>query len=193
MSHIIGLLVSFASMVGIWVWMFATDGQIDKLHALLTPAVALLAACIALGQWHIARNKLKLELFKSRHEVYEATRAAIFLIIQHRVLEPDQHQEFLRKTAGVMWLFDPGVREYVNELEERIQQLSNYGLQVVSAKEQENWERMQPEKNGEAIRRFQAAADHARQKQGEHVRWCQSQINNRYLEKLFEEFLVIKH
>ena len=44
------------------------------LSALLTPAVAVFGIFIAYRQWRLAQEKLKLDLFDKRFEVYEAAR-----------------------------------------------------------------------------------------------------------------------
>lgn len=43
------------------------------LSALLTPIIGFFGALIAYRQWHIARNKIKLELYEKRFSIYEAT------------------------------------------------------------------------------------------------------------------------
>jgi hypothetical protein len=86
---------------------------ITYLSALLVPAIAALAVAVAVAQWRIARNKLKLELFERRHSVYVATLEAINRIISSE--EPDANfiERFQMGTAGVKWLFGPEVAEFV--------------------------------------------------------------------------------
>lgn len=190
MSHLIGILVGFASLLMSWIWLFATQFQIAKVQALLAPAVAFLAVCIALGQWHIARNKFKLDMFKQRSEVYEATRGAILDLMKHRTLTRDEQKQFLADTRGAPWLFDEGVRRFVDDLWDRVVDMDK--LFRRSEAVQRDFEYARMTQNEESVQSARVAQDMLREKQRVHSEWCKDQINNRRVEALFKPFLKIE-
>lgn len=96
-----------------WLYAIATDGQVQRLGALLTPAVAMLALAIGYAQWRIAQNKLKLDLFDRRHAVYAAALEAINRVISLQEPDDDFLDRFRMGTAGVKWLFGPEVHRFV--------------------------------------------------------------------------------
>lgn len=79
------------------------------------PIVAAIAAWIAFRQFQIARNRLKLDLFDKRMEVYEAVREALGHIARQGNLSLDQQIQYLQGTRSARWLFGPEVFQYLDE------------------------------------------------------------------------------
>ncbi|WP_417534974.1 hypothetical protein [Marinobacterium stanieri] len=85
------------------------------ISAIGIPMIAALAAWIAFRQFHIARNKLKLDLFDKRMEVYGAVRDSLKSIAQQGNLTPEQQVQYLQGTRSARWLFGPEVSEYIDK------------------------------------------------------------------------------
>lgn len=90
------------------------------LQAIGTPVVAVIAACIAASiafrQWQTAQNKLKLDLFERRYEVYVALTQLMGLMVQEKWVEQDVPRQLMAKTGGTEFLFDHHIYEYVVEV-----------------------------------------------------------------------------
>lgn len=85
------------------------------MSAIGIPIIAAIAAWIAFRQFQIARNKLKLELFDKRMEVYIAVREALGSIARQGNLTQEQQFQYLQGTRTARWLFGPEVSHYLNE------------------------------------------------------------------------------
>jgi hypothetical protein len=83
--------------------------------ALATASVALLAAFIAYQQWVTARNKLKLDLFEKRLQVYNAARSAIGDLITTEKPKSEVEWQYLNGIRGVKWLFDDRMVKYLDD------------------------------------------------------------------------------
>lgn len=79
------------------------------------PIIAATAAWIAFRQFQIARNRLKLDLFDKRIEVYEAVREALSSISRQGNLTQEQQIQYLQGTRTARWLFGPEVFQYLDE------------------------------------------------------------------------------
>ncbi len=85
------------------------------LSALLTPAVAVFGIFIAYRQWRLAQEKLKLDLFDKRFEVYEAARELLASIMTSGKAKDEEVMRFLVATRAAKWLFKRPVADYLNE------------------------------------------------------------------------------
>lgn len=85
------------------------------LAALLTPTVAVLGSYIAYRQWHLAQNKLKLDLFDRRFSVFEAARSLIASIMTSGKAKDEDVFKFLLATREAKWLFDATIAEYLDK------------------------------------------------------------------------------
>lgn len=94
----------------------------EYVKALGAPIVALIAACIAGGiayrQWKTARNKLKLDLFEKRLQIYNAAAVVVELINNPYAPDRDYLDESTGKFSGARWLFGRKVELYLNSLKE---------------------------------------------------------------------------
>lgn len=84
------------------------------ISAIGIPIIAALAAWIAFRQFQIARNKLKLELFDKRMEVYSAAREALSNIARQGDLTTEQQIQYLQGTGSARWLFGHEVSNYLD-------------------------------------------------------------------------------
>jgi hypothetical protein len=95
---------------------------VEYVKALGAPIVALMAACIAGGiayqQWKTARNKLKLDLFEKRLQVYNAAAVVVELINNPYAPDRDHLEEWISKFGSARWLFGREVELYLNSLQE---------------------------------------------------------------------------
>ena len=95
---------------------------VEYVKALGAPIVALIAACIAgciaYQQWKTARNKLKLDLFEKRLQVYNAAAVIVELINNPYAPDRDHLDECTDKFVGARWLFGREIEQYLNSLKE---------------------------------------------------------------------------
>lgn len=83
--------------------------------AIALPTIALIAAWIAFRQSQIARNKLRLDLFDKRMEVYKVVRDTLGCVMRNGRLTSDEQIAYLSGTRTARWLFDSAVWEYVDQ------------------------------------------------------------------------------
>ena len=83
--------------------------------ALMVPLVALIAAGVALLQWRLAQNKLKLDLFDRRFRVYEAAREFLSSIMSSGRAKDDELQKLLQATREAKWLLDASLADYLDK------------------------------------------------------------------------------
>ena len=81
--------------------------------------MGLAVAIIALQQWQVARNKLRLDLFDRRYKVFEATRLFLSVILSEATFSDAQLLEFYRGTSDTAFLFDQQVVDYLKEIAHR--------------------------------------------------------------------------
>jgi hypothetical protein len=103
-----------------WVISVATAPQVQMVAALLTPSVALLAAVIAGAQWHIARNKLKLDLFDRRYAVFAVISETMRKVAHSERITKAVVDDFLAGTQSTEWLFDHDTACFVHDLGVRL-------------------------------------------------------------------------
>jgi hypothetical protein len=143
------------------------------LAALLTPIVAIFGSYIAYKQWHLARNKLKHDLFNKRFFVFEAAISFITSIMTSGRAEDEAVSKFMIATREAKWLLDAPIAEYLDkQLYEKAIDLQTLnaelkGLQV-------------GDERTENIR-----------KQAEIKKWLAAQL--RILDEKFSPYLKLKH
>jgi hypothetical protein len=100
------------------------------LQALATPAIALLAAAIGLGQWRTAHQRAALDLFDKRWTVLSALRTAVATILQEGrgSIESTRLYEIARDRAA--FLFGPEATEYLELIRKAIGRLFVAGQQL---------------------------------------------------------------
>jgi hypothetical protein len=85
------------------------------LAALLTPIVAIFGFYIAYKQWHLARNKLKHDLFNKRFFVFEAAISFITSIMTSGRAEDEAVSKLMIATREAKWLLDAPIAEYLDK------------------------------------------------------------------------------
>ncbi len=124
--------------------------------AFAIPLIAAIAATIAYQQWRTARNKLKLDLFERRMEIYEAARELLGNVARTGNTTLEKQFEFLSKTRSAKWLFGPEVVEYFDHLWERTIDLEMH-QSIVSKSERNDPERaMHIKLKSEALKHLMA-------------------------------------
>lgn len=96
---------------------------VEYVKALGTPTIALLAslvaAMIAYRQWKTASNKLKLDFFDRRMEIYRAAQELINLVAYPLPISTDHVAELARPFAAAHWLLSPEIAKHLKELAQR--------------------------------------------------------------------------
>lgn len=108
------------------------DGY-QKLTALSTPLLALLAGYIAWRQWKTSNEALKKDLFDKRFAVYEATREFLGDIVLSRTVTPQQLGKFHKETLGARWLFNEQLAKELQGFYDRAVELANLESQIAVA------------------------------------------------------------
>ncbi len=85
----------------------------------LTMLVALFAAWIALQQWWINREKLRLDLFSRRYAIFEATRKFILFIGREGRVDLAAQRDFWAGTVDAGFLYHADVVGYVEEIHKK--------------------------------------------------------------------------
>ncbi len=133
----------------------------------------MLAALIAFRQFQIARNKLKLDLFDKRMEVYSAVREALGNIARQGNLTPEQEIQYSQGTRSARWLFGPEVSNYLDK--SLWHKITDLELHNTMSKDSES-----PEQR---VRHIQERA--------EIMKWMFKQFKE--FDALVEDYLTLKH
>jgi hypothetical protein len=96
---------------------------VEYVKALGTPVAAVIAAAItatiAYRQWVTARNKLKLDLFDKRMEIYRSAIDLMSEIGYHdTILEWDRVNQLGAPFRGARWLLSDEIADYLEDLME---------------------------------------------------------------------------
>jgi len=94
----------------------SNNSFVNIFSALLTPLIALFVAYIAWQQHRTNKQKLKLDLFDRRFEVYEATKKYLAKIGAKDDVTRDDLVNFNIETNKSYFLFGNDIQEYLNEL-----------------------------------------------------------------------------
>jgi len=86
---------------------------------LATCLVGVVLAFIALLQFKVAHDKLRLELFDRRYKVYAATKKFLVVIVRDAHFERSDLFEFFAATADADFLFDKDILDYLKQVADR--------------------------------------------------------------------------
>lgn len=81
----------------------------------MVPLLAVIGSLIAYRQWKTAQNKLKLDLFDRRLEIYKITRQTLSEVMTSGRANWDRTVAFLQATASARWLLDDSISSYLDE------------------------------------------------------------------------------
>lgn len=98
----------------------------DDVWKALTLLIALLVTSIALQQWWINKEKLRLDLFDRRYAVFEAVRAFVISILQECKVDPAKRRQYWSGTADATFLFDKDVLDYIKEIGDQAKAYSRH-------------------------------------------------------------------
>lgn len=96
---------------------------VPLLQALATPAIALLAVVIGLGQWRTAHRKLVLDLFERRMATYDAIRKAFGQIIPCGARDRKVVDGFEMAILDIRFLFGPEVVKYLEGMRHQLMEM----------------------------------------------------------------------
>lgn len=96
--------------------MSAVPVWIQVLQALLTPAIAVGVATIAFLQWRTAHQKVVLDLFDRRLNVYSKARRALSAISGSGRVTDESDRLLLEAENEAAFLFGKDIKEYFREL-----------------------------------------------------------------------------
>src|SRR5690348_5644615 len=85
-------------------------------QGLLTPVIGIITTYIAWQQWQTNRNKLKLDRYERRLQVYKEVVRFISMGIQNATYDNDELMTFRPKVSEANFLFGEEVRTYIDEL-----------------------------------------------------------------------------
>lgn len=83
---------------------------------LLGVVTLMVTGYIALQQWQINKNKLRLDLFDRRWAVFEAAMRLAASAVHKPTITSDDLREFATATRGVRFLFNKSLEEYCDKL-----------------------------------------------------------------------------
>ena len=96
---------------------------VQYLQAFSLPVLAVVAAWIAYRQYRTAHDKLRLELFDRRLQVFIDTSKFIGNVRQASIPELEDLRTLFRALDGAAFLFDEEIRTYLSKLHEIAHQL----------------------------------------------------------------------
>ena len=91
----------------------------DNVWKALTFLIAGIAVWVALQQWWISSERLRLDLFDRRHAVFVAIREFITSILRDARVASDAQYKFWADTANTGFLFHSDVKDYVHTVHEK--------------------------------------------------------------------------
>jgi hypothetical protein len=108
-------------------------GWVQYLQALSTPALALLALAVAVGQWRLAHQRIVLDLFDRRMAKYEALRGAVAQVVTSGSARNEDSLAFARAANDVEFMFGPEVKAYVDSIHNAM--IKHHALEMTWEKE----------------------------------------------------------
>ena len=99
------------------------DTAFRILHGLLTPVIACIAVYIAYQQYKTNRDKLRLDLYNKRYEVFYSLMKLLAHILQTAKVEHEQVNEFSREAKEAVFLFDKDISTYLDMVKKKSRDL----------------------------------------------------------------------
>lgn len=100
------------------------DEMLKLFQGLLTPVIGIIACYIAWQQWKTNREKLTLDRYERRLEVYKEVVRFITIGIRKANYNDDELMNFKPKVSESDFLFGEEISKYIDELQERAVNLS---------------------------------------------------------------------
>jgi hypothetical protein len=106
----------------------------QALQALAVPAIALLAAVIAVFQWRTAHYKVVIDLFDRRMTIYaDCCKVLETIIISPNTTTDQDCLKFKVASANAEFLFGDEVIEHFKQIEDAILDIATYSTELKSA------------------------------------------------------------
>ncbi len=103
---------------------------VDLLSALLTPTIGVTTAWIAYQQFRLARERLRRDLYDRRMVVYRGVMEVASSIMTHGKVRGEDLAKWARATAESNFLFEAGLREYLESIRKKIVTAWSLGVQL---------------------------------------------------------------
>jgi hypothetical protein len=111
----------------------------ESISALLTPLIALIAIYIAWQQWRTNQQKLDLERYDRRLQIYKEIQTLIGVVIRKGDAPFEAIVQLRINSAEADFLFGPDIRVYIEEVVDHALNLSNAHRQYDDAIKGEPW------------------------------------------------------
>lgn len=89
-------------------------------QSVMTVLIAVIAVWIAFAQWHLARARLRMDLFDRRSAVINSLREIIGTAIESQTVANQALWKFGYDKVGTRWLFDHEIETYLAEVSLRL-------------------------------------------------------------------------
>lgn len=103
---------------------------IQILQALLTPVIAMGVGIIAFMQWRTAHQKVMLDLFDRRMEIYRQVREAVGSVVRSGRGDDESQMAVMRAADEAMFLFGSDVSDYLKDLADILHKLEWANRQI---------------------------------------------------------------
>jgi hypothetical protein len=104
-------------------WASFLPGLKEFVLPVATFFLSVAVGVVAWLQWHVARTKLRLDLFDRRYKIYEATRTFLKLILRGTALSESELAEADLAFSEAVFLFGSDVSEFLREIREQARHL----------------------------------------------------------------------
>jgi hypothetical protein len=104
----------------------------DITQAILTPLIALIAVYIAYQQYDTNRQKLRLDLYNKRFEVFLGLQNLLLYIGQHADVNSEALYNFEVTTSQSVFIFDKDVSDYLQKVAKKARNLRYQNFKIDS-------------------------------------------------------------
>jgi hypothetical protein len=88
--------------------------------------ISIATATVAIMQWRLAKDKLRLDLFEKRYRVYEVAMTYLSAVVSLADVRNDDLHNYNRGTTDAVFLFGPEISDYIKKLRHRTLQMQLY-------------------------------------------------------------------
>jgi hypothetical protein len=104
-----------------------------ELNQALTLLVAIGVALIGYFQWRTANQRVVMDLFDRRFQVFDKLEGVVLLIVQHGKALDEDFRAAAQAKAEARFLFGKDVQEYVQRIIEDIAFMNTYTSEVIDS------------------------------------------------------------
>lgn len=99
---------------------------LDILQALLTPAIAVVVAYIAWQQYQIQRQRVRIDLFDRRYELFVNANKYLTETVSKGEFDINLHNRFLKENRGAQFLYSKEIDKYLLDIAAATRELIKY-------------------------------------------------------------------